>query len=311
MVKLNSMNENLWKSFQFIDYLNIKKNKISKLPNGVSISTMCANCSLCTNLNLHNIRDYLPLCNNDILTVKLNPDNLRTLIRNKKSKRNTKKTTKKSVPFYNQVTVVVRIFEGDTDDLGEEKKLNLKLFRNGTIQISGLRNIEYANRAINKLIYRLGQVMGRMIDSKIEDIKFIEEKDNLTINNFKIYMINSNYRVNIQIDRSKLYKLLIKKKIKASYEKCIRACVIVKFTPKRNNDEDKEVSIFIFEKGNIIITGARNIYHIIDSYKYMNDIILTHCDEINKIDEETETKYILDLYNELMNENNHKLADLL
>ena len=37
-------------------------------------------------------------------------------------------------------------------------------------------------------------------------------------------------------------------------KKCIRACVIVKFTPQRNNDEEKEVSIFIFEKGNIIIT---------------------------------------------------------
>ena len=195
--------------------------------------------------------------------------------------------------------------------MDKEVKLNLKLFQNGTVQISGLRNIEYANRAINKLIYRLGQVRGRMIDSKIEDIRFIQDKENLTINNFKIYMINSNYRVNMKIDRSKLYKLLIKKKIKASYEKCIRACVIVKFTPIRNNDEDKEVSIFIFEKGNIIITGARNIYHIIDSYNYMNDIILTHCDEINKVDEESESKYILDLYNELMKENNHKLTTLL
>ena len=305
------MTHNIWKNYQFIDYLDIKKNKIKKLPNGVSISTMCANGSLGTKLNLENIKDYLPLDRDDILTVKLNQDNIRTLIINKKSKRNTKKKTKKSVPFYNQVTVVVRVFEGETEDLDKEVKLNLKLFQNGTVQISGLRNIEYANRAINKLIYRLGQVRGRMIDSKIEDIRFIQDKENLTINNFKIYMINSNYRVNMKIDRSKLYKLLIKKKIKASYEKCIRACVIVKFTPIRNNDEDKEVSIFIFEKGNIIITGARNIYHIIDSYNYMNDIILTHCDEINKVDEESESKYILDLYNELMKENNHKLTTLL
>lgn len=305
------MTQNIWKKYQFIDYLDIKKNKIKKLPDGVSISTMCANGSLCTKLNLDNIKEYLSLDKNDILTVKLNQDNIRTLIVNKKSKRNTKKKTKKSVPFYNQVTVVVRVFEGETDDLEKEVKLNLKLFQNGTVQISGLRDIEYANRAINKLIYRLGQVRGRIVNSKIEDIKFVQEKENLTINNFKIYMINSNYRVNMKIDRSKLYKLLIKKKIKASYEKCIRACVIVKFTPIRNNDEDKEVSIFIFEKGNIIITGARNIYHIIDSYNYMNDIILTHCDEINKVDEESESKYILDLYNELMKENNHKLTKLL
>lgn len=305
------MNQNIWQKYQFIDYLDIKKNKITKLPNGVSISTMCASGSLGTPLMLQNIKDYLPLDNNDILTVKLNEDNMRTLITSKKSKRNTKKKSKKSIPFYNQITVVVRVFEGECEDLNDEKKLNLKLFQNGTVQISGLRNIEYANRAINKLIYKLGQSRGRIVDSKIEEINFVENKENLTINNFKIYMINSNYRVNMKIDRSKLYKLLIQKKIKSSYEKCIRACVIVKFTPTRYNDEDKEVSIFIFEKGNIIITGARNVYHIIDSYNYMNNIILTHCDEINKVDEESESKYILDLYNDIMKENTHKLTSLL
>ena len=43
----------------------------------------------------------------------------------------------------------------------------------------------------------------------------------------------------------------------------------------------------------------------------MNDIILTHCDEINKVDEESENKYILDLYNELIIENNHRLTSLI
>ena len=34
------------------------------------------------------------------------------------------------------------------------------------------------------------------------------------------------------------------KKIKSSYEKCIRACVIVKYCPKIKNEEEKEVSLF-------------------------------------------------------------------
>ena len=306
------MTTNIWKKYQFIDYLDIKKNKIKKLPKGISISTMCANCSLGTSLNLDNIKKYLPLNLNDILTVKVNQDNIRTLIENKKSKRKSKKETKKnSNPFYNQVTVVVRIFEGKEDNYNNIKKLNLKLFQNGTIQISGLQDVELANRAINKLIYRLSETKGKLIDSKIQKINFVTDVKNIGINNFTIYMINSNYRVNMKIDRSKLYQLLIKKKIKASYEKCIRACVIVKFTPPRHNEEEKEVSLFVFEKGNIIITGARNVYHIIDSYNYMNDIIITHCDEINKKDETEESEYILHLYDEIMKENTHKLASLL
>jgi hypothetical protein len=61
----------------------------------------------------------------------------------------------------------------------------------------------------------------------------------------------------MQIDRAKLFNLLLKKKKKSSFEPCIRACVIVKHVPLENNVEEKEISIFVFQKGNIIITGAR------------------------------------------------------
>ena len=297
-----------WTNFQFIDYLNVKDNEIKDLPDGVSISTMCAKCKLGTTLNLENIQKYLPLCSDDILTVKLNKDSFRSIIPVKEKKRRTKKKeTKKSCPFYNQVTVVMRIYEGDYEDINDEKKINLKLFKNGSIQISGLKTLEYTNRALNKLVYRLGQVKAKLIDEKIEEISFVSNNNELTINDFSIYMINSNYKVNMKIDRSKLFTLLLKKKIKATYEKCIRACVIVKFTPKRENDEEKEVSIFIFEKGNIIITGARNLYHIIDSYKYINNILLSHVDEIIKKDDDQENELILKIYNDIMAENNHKL----
>ena len=304
MTKFN----NIWNNFNFTDYLNIEENEIKDLPNGVSISTMCGNCKLGESLNLSNIIKFLPLNTNDILTVKVNKDKMRSLIPIKeKKRRTTKSTVKKASPFYNQVTVVVRIYEGEYTDLNDEKKINLKVFKNGSIQISGLKKLEYTNRALNKLIYRLSEIKGRMVDGNIEMVKFIDNHSKLTIKDFNIYMINSNYKVNMKIDRSKLFTLLLKKKIKASYEKCIRACVIVKFIPEKCNDEEKEVSIFIFEKGNIIITGARNIIHIIESYNYINNILLTHTEEIIKKDDELEGELILKLYQDILKENNHKL----
>ena len=300
--------KNIWGEYDFVDYLDVEKNEIKNLPEGVSISTMCGNCKLGGSLNLQNIIKYLPLNSNDILTVKVNKDKMRSLIPIKeKKRRTTKSTVKKASPFYNQVTVVVRIYEDDYTDLNEEKKINLKLFKNGSIQISGLKRLEYTNRALNKLIFRLSEIKGKLIDSKIETVKFIDENSILSIKDFNIYMINSNYKVNMKIDRSKLFTLLLKKKIKASYEKCIRACVIVKFIPVDCNDEEKEVSIFIFEKGNIIITGARNIVHIIESYNYINNILLTHTSEIIKKDDELEGELILKLYQDIIKENNHKL----
>lgn len=125
----------------------------------------------------------------------------------------------------------------------------------------------------------------------------------MTVKDFKINMINSNYKVNINIDRDKLYCLLNKKKVKCSYEPCIRACVIIKYTPIEDNIDQKVVSVFIFQKGNIIITGSRSRNHILSTYNYINDILLIHNDEITKKNNNDESE-ILNLYSNIMNEIN-------
>ena len=299
-----------WEHYEFKEYLIVDTNMFN-LPNGVSISTMCGKCKLGTDLDLDQIKNYLPLSTDDILTVKMSKLDMRTLIPIKKKKRRTKKVVKtKTNPFYNQVTVVIRVNEGNYIDLNDEYKINVKLFRNGSVQISGLTNIEYANRALNKLIYCLSQIKAKIIDSKIVEIPFVKDPSKLGIKEFQIYMINSNYKVNMMIDRNKLFNLLLRKKIKASYEKCIRACVIIKYVPPTDNMEEKEVSIFIFEKGNIIITGARNHSHIVDSYNYVNGILLEHADDIIKKDDDIEGTLILKLYEDIFKENSHKLGNL-
>ena len=322
----------IWDSFTFIDYINVDSIEIKNLPLGVSVSTMCASGKLNTKLNIPNIEKYLQLNSNDLLTIKMNQERIRTLIaiknkpkRNKKDinqkdtsknkpKRNKKDINQKDINqkdinqkdtsknyFYNQITVVMRVDHGNCDDLNFVRKINLKLFKNGSFQMSGCKTIKGINIILNKLIYKLKEIKAKkMEDGKINEIKFIDEPDKITVKDFKIDMINSNYQVNMQIDRDKLYNLLLKKKIKSSYEPCIRACVIIKYTPIKENPAQKEVSIFIFQKGNIIITGARSRSQIISAYNYMNDILLTHTDEIIKKDEQEEEDLILDIYKDIM-----------
>jgi TATA-box binding protein (TBP) (component of TFIID and TFIIIB) len=299
-----------WDSYDFKEYIKIDTN-VYKLPLGVSISTMCGKCKLGTELDLDIIKKYLPLSINDILTVKMSKVDMRTIIPEKKKKRRTKRKVKiNNNPFYNQITVVIRVYENECDDLNFCSKINVKLFRNGSIQISGLTNIDHTNRALNKLIYCLSKIKAIIIEDNIVEIPFVKDPDNISITEFQVYMINSNYQVNIMIDRNKLFNLLLRKKIKASYEKCIRACVIIKYTPHTDNTEEKEVSIFVFEKGNIIITGARNHSHIIDSYNYVNNILLEHADDIIKKDDNIEGILILKLYDDIFKENSHKLGNL-
>ena len=284
--------------------INIEDLEITGLPNGVKVATMCCSCFLNTKINLDNIEKYLALNSDDVLVIKKTKDNFKTLIELKKpTKRNVAPKKKQNGNnFYNSITLIIRVTSGHTMDLDKEPNINVKIFKNGSLQMSGCKTIYDVSTALNKLITKLSQVKGIKEDNVIKQITFFETSNNITINNFKIDMIYCNYRISIQIDREKLYGLLKKKKIKCIYEPCIRACVSVKYVPENNNIGNKEVSIFIFKKGNIIITGARSKKQILESYNFINNIIITHSDEIIKKNDDFEEKMILDLYNDVMME---------
>jgi len=317
----SSLKSSMWTNYKFVDYLKVKDNECSNLPDGVQISTMCASAKnidgsggLCTDINLDNIYDYMKCDSDDILTIKKSDLLKKTIIPEKKKKRRTsnkkKKAGKKKVSFFfHQITIVVRVYEGEYDDLNNVKKINMKIFKNGSIQISGIKKLEYANRAINKLIYKLKQIKAILNDDGIpEDILFVKDPKKVSINNFKLDMINSNYQVNMQINRDKLYELLLRRGMNVTFEKCIRACVILKFVPK-NPVENKKISIFIFQKGNIIITGAKSREHVIESYNHINNILITYKDEIEKKNEEDEENEIMACYKSVLAENSHRLEE--
>lgn len=290
-----------WDLIEIIDYINVEKYEIDNLPCGISISTMCASCKLNTNINITNIEKYFQLNLNDILTIKTNDEKIKTLlsIKNKKKrirKTDTKKDSSKN-SFYNQITIETRI----THNNEIIKKINMKLFKNGSIQMSGCKTVNDINIVLNKLITRLKEVKAIREENKIIEKNFISNFD-VNVIDFKIDMINTNYKVNIQIDREKLYNLLLAKKIKTSYEPCIRACIIIKYVPPVENIDNKEVSIFIFQKGNIIITGARCKNHILSSYNYINHIILNHVNDIIKKDDKEEEDLILNIYKSIIKE---------
>lgn len=283
-----------WETYDFKDYLNVNNFEINNLPDGLNISTMTASLrDTKLNFDFEKIYNDLPLSINDIISIKRNKEDIKSITNDIKKERKKKIITSKKL-FFNQMTVVVRVFENEINKLSlinKERKINFKLFINGSIQMSGVKKIEYANRALNKLFYHLNK------------INSIENFENLNTKSFFIDMILVNYRVRVQINRANLYNLLIKKKIKSSYEKAIRACVNIKFKP---NNKDKEISIFVFQKGNILIAGAKNKENLVNAYNFINDIIINHIDEIINIDDDEKEKDIMKFYYEVLEENKHK-----
>jgi len=264
----STLNIDVQQEIQYIDNLTLS---LDDLPVNMSISTISVTGKINCKMVLENIDKYMNLSDDGILSVKYNGK-----IRPKQLKSRKKKEVR---CFENQLTMEVRV-HGD-------KKINVKIFKNGSFQMTGCKSIKDCNTVLNRLICKLKNTYA-IIDPETDQIVdkcFMEDisSEGIKVNGFKIDMINSNFRVPYSVNREVLYNILLEQKINCRYEPCIHACVNIKY-PIVNDPNNKVVSIFVFQSGNIIITGARTREQINSSYNYIMDILTKHHDRIVKKD---------------------------
>lgn len=245
-----------------------KKYDFSIIPKELKISTLSVCCKLNVDINLKNLYEYTVLDNELINSIKYS-DNIKTLLKKKKNKKQTK-------VFYNQITMSIW-------SNSSKKNINLKLFKNGSVQMSGCKHIIDCVNVLNILNTKLTTTYAIMENNNVVDVPFIIDNKKINITDFKIILINSNFKIPYLIKREILYNILVKKEITCRYEPCIHACVNIKFFSDFNKTT-KPVSIFVFQSGNIIITGAKTIEVIPKAYDYIKGIINEHLRQIIKKD---------------------------
>jgi TATA-box binding protein (TBP) (component of TFIID and TFIIIB) len=264
----------------------LAKNLISKedfnfkdLPDDLRISTMTITCSFNTLIDTKNVGKYIDLSFGGIVCVKYKTNNnrsdynmlTRSLIKLKKIRKN--KKNKKRKNFFNQATLIV--------DVKNKRRINVKVFKNGSLQMTGCRSIDDFETALNIVCNELRKkkAVYNKITQKIEKRSYLTNYEEMDVNkmiNFKVRMINSNFNVGIKIDREKLYELISKSTTRCIYEPCIHACVNIKYLYK----EKDIISIFVFESGSIIITGAKIKDHIVEAYKFITKVLFENYDKI-------------------------------
>jgi TATA-box binding protein (TBP) (component of TFIID and TFIIIB) len=218
-----------------------------------------------------------------------------------------RKMTKKS--FFNQATIILRrkvnYEELDTESKEEEKEtqdaiwkeVNVKLFANGGIQMTGVFSEEFAYKSIEWL-YR--------IISVLPEYPFEKEKENSNenenfISRFSTQLINTDYSIDKFINQDALHKILINEyNLFSMLEKTIYQGINTKFFYNTQNtdgicnctktckgqgsgdgdQECKRITMSIFRTGKIIITGAREMCQITTAYDYLNNIIKKHCNTV-------------------------------
>lgn len=236
-------------------------NHTQKMATSLRISTMTALCNMGCLINLQELYDKLEI--NDTIQCIEYQDKPIKGIKKKKKKKNKK-------CFYNQMTLIINILN---------KNVNVKVFKNGRIQITGIKSEEN------------GKAAAEYISSCL--------KDSNGISDYKTVLINSDFNIGFPIHREKLYYLLVDKyKLFVTFEPCIYPGVNAKYywnqspeykklpgvcicTKKCNGkgcgegeSECKRITMSTFQSGTIIITGANTKKQLYDVYEFISRVII-------------------------------------
>ena len=196
------------------------------------------------------------------------------------------RNNKEKKHFYNQITMHIQL----------DKIVNLKIFKNGRIQMTGIKKEkEHSEKTVEILLNEINNNKNKkeIINREIEDVKCLL---------LKTALINSDFDMGYKINREMLHRLIIDNGYYSSFESCIYPGVKIKYyynellnnkgicnceskcTGKGINNDCKKITIAVFNSGKIMITGGSSYKHVEIGYKFITDFIKKH-EELIKMKE--------------------------
>jgi len=194
-----------------------------------------------------------------------------------KSKRKSRKPVKKKT-FFNQVTLHVYC----------DKLVNVKLFNNGKIQMTGLKYEDHGQKVLDKIVSYIKEL------DRANETTVFDHRDIICMP-MNIVLINSDFAMGYTIRRDILHHEIVEAGLYSSYEPCIYPGVNIKYYFNSNQDNGicqcstmcdgkgdgisdggcKRITVAVFKSGKTIITGARSREQLELSYyfitKFIND----------------------------------------
>lgn len=195
--------------------------------------------------------------------------------------------------FDNQVTVIFRMQDGYYP--------NVKLFRNGNVQMTGIRSPSDGEVAVQTIANEVIRI------AKEDEAAIVENITDVVAKDFKIRMINCDFGFPYKIRRKNLHQIIISAYdnvcsfqpltypgVKLQYFwnadptfatqgvcHCKKEC----FGKGKGcgEGECKKVTIAIFDSGKILITGANSFDQVNDAYRYICNLVNRHRSEVQKV----------------------------
>lgn len=196
--------------------------------------------------------------------------------------------------FFNQSTVVVR--KAMNPEMTIFKEVNVKLFGNGGIQMTGIPAEDFAKDALSWLLEQLYTIKAPIFAEKP------------LLQKFKVQLINSDYQVAHPINRTALHNILSRTYgLFSTFESTIYQGVNTKYYfNEQHPDQDrpgiclctkrcrgqgngsgpgecKRITMSVFQTGKIIITGGRYLFQLEEAYNFLNRVLQDHAHEVLRL----------------------------
>ena len=173
--------------------------------------------------------------------------------------------------FNNQVTMEFFTTDG--------KCVNVKLFRNGKLQMTGCRNVQDGAdiaMAVTQLLADTPHVRDPSATAVVETAVATP----VTVVNVYVGMINALFSINFMLNRDKLVSL-VRELYAQDIERCIFEVnnyqgVLIKKRSRAGN----LVTLLIFRSGKILITGGKSIADITEMHEFMARLCDQHRGDI-------------------------------
>lgn len=211
-----------------------------------------------------------------------------------KKKRSSGKT------FDNQITCVLRVPSHEHRSHKPQQQqqkpsysVNAKIFSNGNVQMSGLKTIEQGRRALH------------VISCLVQSASSCNEENHVDgVNNFRVCLINSDYKIGWDVQRERLFRVLTRDLgVLCGFEPCIYPGVKLQYawnngvphakerkgtrdegvctcslpcSGKNRGDGDgkcRRITIAVFRSGCIIVTGAHTYEQLDDAYAFIRRVM--------------------------------------
>lgn len=249
------------------------------------VSTITATCSFGCGINTQRLYEALQVNEHGILYIEYGHKKTMTVSKGYHKKLDMRRQSGRR--FDNQTTVVLQLY----DDVFKTSLLtNCKIFKNGNVQMTGLKHTEQGQRVALHLLNIIPPDVFADTDRSVSQ--------------YKVRLINCDFRIGYQIKRDKLCSIIqTQYNTYCSFEPCIYPGVKVQYCYNDEYDPDgscrcttactgkgigsgnggcKRVTISVFQSGCIIITGGLNHQQMRAAYDFICFVLQKHGDEVKR-----------------------------